>query len=336
MAFKLNLAKVKERAEEAERQDDRKASYGAQKRQTTWYNFKRGTQTLRILPPGPDENTCYIPGGDIAFPVYTHYFPNKKKCRCVAKTWPDRNEECLVCTAIREVRAWARSTGLTPDEQLRLFNGIYVKGRAFTNCIDRKETTTQQVLVDGKEVTIPVVYALGLPMTVFNRISVAIKNGVQGDITDELNGVDIMFTVSGSGMGTNYVADFLPPSKLHEGPVVRDAIIKNMYAINEIFSYPSKQAQDEIVSLAGYVRSLMDKEVPREHRPNVGSNSGTEAAATMVFPQRESKRPICYGNHITAYKKCLVCPWEQACESESDPQVSKELRLQEHERLAAA
>jgi hypothetical protein len=276
-------------------------------------------------------------------PVYNHVFKqDKEKVRCIEKTFPEMNEACPVCEADRELKAWARERKIEGQDWERLFSGYYTQPRAFTNCISRDpEGPKDTVMFNGETVDIPKIYILGLPMKVFNDINNAINIGAEDDITDEINGSDVLITVTGSSMNTSYVHNVKKhPSPLHSDEKVRAAIIANMYNISEIFVVPNKAKRDRAVALAaGRIRILMS-DTPSYTPPKTSGvdvspiAQPTSGVGMRMASRRNNNRPRCYGNHLDNYDKCLICPWCEVCTAESDPNLTSEARLENHVRLA--
>jgi hypothetical protein len=330
MAFKLNIKQINEDAEEYSRRAARR-----NQRDIAFYDLKRGSHTLRFLPIGPDEETCYIPKARLAMPVYTHYFQSDKsdKVRCIERTFPERDETCPICVAERELREWAKGQDLPKTEYDKLFSGFYRTGKAYTNCIDRNGPL-DTVVFEGEEIQIPRVYVLGIPMKLFNEINNAIAQGIEEDVTDEMTGSDYIMTIAGAGLHTEYTGGFKKKtSALHDDPKVRKAILANMWNIGEIFTSPNKAQLDKAAVLADKkIRGLM---TPLPEKNPTGTETNTKGMSKPTPEgKRLSARPDCYGNHIVGFGRCLPCAWEDACREESDPALSEAERRVNHEKLA--
>jgi hypothetical protein len=153
--MKLNIARVKEQAQEARSAIAAEERRRNLSREIEWYDLQPGTQVLRLLPPGPDEKTCYIPGGLVAMSVYTHRLSSTNKVRCVELTYPEMGVKCPIHDLQRDLRQWAREKRLPEEEQKRLTSNLNATGRAYTNGIDRNDSRRVPFVLEGKEIMIP-------------------------------------------------------------------------------------------------------------------------------------------------------------------------------------
>jgi hypothetical protein len=103
---------------------------------------------------------------------------------------------------------------------------------------------------------IPQVQIVGLPITVLKALNSAIESGATADFTHELSGNDIFITRKGTGLTTKYITTVKTRSTpLDEDPEVREAILRSMWNIGQIFRYPTGEAWNEIVAAAQDLRA---------------------------------------------------------------------------------
>lgn len=210
----VNLGKYKEKNEEAQR--------AAAARGTGGYNFwapKSGTSNIRLMPPWTDG------GEEFEREVWMHWNVGKGETQmtfvCPVKT-PNvvgSTGECPICNHVASLRA----TDDPADEEIA--EKIRAKPRYYTNIIDNEDPVFVQADVDewkarqkDKNASCPFnvgdtkiqVFNFG-PM-IYEKL-LKMFSELQMDLTDLVDGYDVLITKSGKDMGTKYDAMVKPPAK---------------------------------------------------------------------------------------------------------------------------
>jgi len=210
----VNLGKYKEKNEEAQR--------AAAARGTGGYNFwspDDGTSNIRLMPPWSDG------GEEFEREVWMHWNVGKGATQmtfvCPVKT-PNvvgSTGECPICNHVANLRA----TDDPADEEIA--EKIRAKPRYYTNIIDNEDPVFVQADVDNwktrqKDKSTQCPFSVGdTKIQVFNfgpmiyEKLLKMFSELQMDLTDMVDGYDVLITKSGKDMGTKYDAMVKPPAK---------------------------------------------------------------------------------------------------------------------------
>lgn len=290
----------------------------------------QGDHLLRFLPP-VYEGVRFVPKPHVwAVTEYTHWnIPrsdnDSEAMICIAQTFSSREQRynCAICSALDEVRNWARDRGYDRDKINELFGSHRVGIRSYVNCIDRSCRETQVVEYNGKTMEIPKIWVYPMPYrTAYAKISEAIlTKDPSGEFmygTDPFNpieGHDVMFKITGTGIETRYTVNIARSVALNKDPEIVAAICSNAYDLSKWVSMPSDERIERSKVLADRIKGIMSDPSPARTAAKVSDSKvivgkvDTEAAPAGA--------PECYGNHVLVRDVCMECDFESQCSSYS-------------------
>ena len=307
-----------------EKEKRRESGKGKFSDENIWYALSEGTHQLRVLPPDYGDAT-YITSGSFAQVVYDHWsIPGyegeavKGKFRCPERTFPNKGIVCPVCRAMTKLYAFCDDNDLNAQDRKALLGKHGLRGRAYCNVISRDSSETKVVEVGNKSITIPMVWIVGLPMTVY---SVLRENAVRkdkrgnylvGDFTDPEKGFDVIVSRSGEGLDTKYTVMLNPQGRTalieEDDAAIAEGVLRNAHEVARIFKEPSAEELNRGASLADGVIGVMSLRTLDNKRRQVAT---AEPAAMF------KNRPECFNNHVPTLRKCKICPVELDCESDN-------------------
>lgn len=333
----LNMDQMQAELDRLKEREARRGKRAFSNNDIRWFKFQKGgkvNNVIRICPPGPDNNTEFIPDKKIAMPVYKHCdvpgVAGNNQFLCISQTFPSLGKECPICTAIYGLWDWFRSDGVDEELQKKILGKHRTYGRAYTNVIDRNcrdfidIDNGSVVRVEKKEDRegknlAPIIHVAGIPMSVYSWIveqimtrEVTVEDGEEsygdylyGDITDVQDGKDVVITVTGNGFDTKYITSFHPKSPPIEGPLfgeeARAHILKNLFNIGQIWQFPRGSKYDDIVGAGEKVRSLNGAST-KAISDAVAESRGVPKEETSqngtYVGTNEDIKPSCFGNHI--------------------------------------
>lgn len=208
----------------------------------SWWNIPSGMSSVRILPP-------WDATGRVALAVYSHPIEfqgkgmkyKKYSWTCVNRTF---GKPCNICNGLGLIKeAGVDVSGYEPTRRVFYLNAIVMydpdydkdikSGKSPENCYGAAPGT--HVLMRA-------------PKTVYDWIVSNITNPLVGDITSVTNGIDILITKDGQGLGTSYQCTLSPNGRTAIPQEYLDKI-ESLYNLDEVFSTGFEQEQiDELVA----------------------------------------------------------------------------------------
>lgn len=341
--MKLNMDSLLKEEQENKLKQERRANGGRKKfnsDENIWYNLTEGSHQLRILPPGYGDE-MYIPNGGFGMVVYDHWNPpgfkgeaRDGKFRCPSRSFPESGIDCPVCKAMSKLYDHCDSNDIGDADKKRMIGKHGLRGRAYVNAIVRDSTEESTVDFKGESVTIPKIWSVGLPMSVYGfiRESAVRKNAkgnfLIGDFTDVSKGYDVIVTRTGEGLDTKYDVMFDPEGKspLLDSEDVAEATQSAGHNFGKMFKHPTEEDLQRGKTLADGVISLLARS------GDFFDERGSEVASAQPKATFTGSRPECFGFHVALLTKCMICPVEVNCQhDESTMSRSLEERQQRHE-----
>ena len=230
-----------------------------------WWSIPKGSSAIRILPP-------WDPTGRVALPVFSHPIEfqgkdmgyKKYTWTCVNKTF---NKPCAICEGLA---------------------GLAASGVDISNweARQRKYYFNAIVLQDPSNQVAPGTHVLmKAPKTFYDWIISQITNPMIGDITSVDNGIDIICTREGEGLGTSYNMTLSPNGRT---PINKEYLdkITDLYNLDDIFSTGFEQEQvNELIQSLGRSASMMNTAVTN----TVAQMGGYQAP---ISPQPIAPTPV--------------------------------------------
>jgi len=199
MSKKMDITKLAERLAQINASNNRQGG------SMRFLSIKDGRNVFRILPPHANSEMFYEE-------VWLHYGvgkteENKKGHVVICPTTHGDSKACPVCELAKELRSLSKKKG---DNYQKQASSIGRKKRVYYNAIDRaddlatyhKNDEDKWVNAEGEEENPVGILATGV--TVFKDLLNIIVDPEYGDITDADEGLDVILTKSGTGMGTEY------------------------------------------------------------------------------------------------------------------------------------
>jgi hypothetical protein len=194
-----------------------------------WYNIPSGSCMIRILPP-------WDPTGRVALTVYSHRIEyqgknmkfKKYNWTCLDKTF---GKPCKICESLALLRASNVDTTVY-DSNSRTFycNMIVINDPEYDMDIKSGKSP------DNCHGTAPGTHCImRLPKTLYDWLVSQITNPMIGDVTSIDNGIDIIITKEGTGLGTTYKATLSPNGRTAIPKEYLDNI-ESLYNLDEVFS----------------------------------------------------------------------------------------------------
>lgn len=252
-----------------------------------WWSFPPGMSSVRILPP-------WDPTGRVALPVFMHPIEykgegmsyTKYNWTCVNKTF---NKSCPICEGLAGLRdAGVDTSNWEANRRQFYFNAIVMHDPAYNQ---QKGTGT----APGTHVL------LKSPKTFYDWVVSQITNPMIGDITSVSNGIDILVTKEGSGLGTSYTMTLSPNGRTMIPQEYLDKI-KDLYNLDDIFSAGFDQKQiDELVNHLKKSAGVMSNSIPQMQQQMAGYQNmqGYNQMNPGVMPPQFNQAPA-MPNQFTA------------------------------------
>lgn len=261
-------ASAKQAEKDAADAEDRKSRRGFGRDAFYDLTADNSPHYLRILPRGYD-GVEYVPNGRIHMPVFRHMnipgtsitdrFTKEKRqasCVCIKHTFPERDEECVICGAAQDMYDKFKALGLTDKQQARFKGKYYLQKKAYANVISRESEERVKVKVGtkGRTIEIPKIWIVGFTPTVREWLDkkMALKRRSTGahvyaDITDPESGLDVIVEVTGKMLDTKYDISFAEQrTPIDEDERVMDAILRNCHNLAQKFSFPTSKEINEM------------------------------------------------------------------------------------------
>lgn len=341
--MKLDMDSLLKEEQADKLKQERRANGGRQRfsrDENIWYNLEEGSHQLRILPPGYGDE-LFVPNGGFGMVVYDHWNPpgfkgaaKDGKFRCPTRSFPESGVSCPVCAAMSKLYDYCDSNDLSDVDKRKIIGKHGLRGRAYVNAIVRDNTEEVKVKFEDETITIPKVWAVGLPMSVYGSVrEAAVRKNAKGnymigDFTDIDKGYDIIVSRTGSGLDTKYDVMFDPEGKspLLEDKAISEAVQSSGHNFGKMFKLPSEEELRRGKTLADGIIALLARS-SELFEQNDSAVASAQPRATFT-----GSRPECFGFHVAALKKCMICPVEVNCQHD-DATTSRTLeeRQQRHE-----
>lgn len=237
-----------------------------------WWSIPSGMSSVRILPP-------WDPTGRVALPVYMHPIQfqgqnmryKKWNWTCVNKTF---GKPCQICEGLAGIAgAGVDISNWEANRRQYYFNAIVMHDPTYN--AQKNEGTapgTHVLMKAGK--------------TVYDWVISQITNPMIGDITNVQNGIDVLITKTGEGLGTEYKMTLSPNGRT---PIPQEYLdkIDNLYNLDDIFSGGFDQAQiDEMVDHLRKSAGVMSNVVNSAVSQMAGYTQATPTySPSPTFPQ---------------------------------------------------
>lgn len=341
--MKLNMDSLLQEEQENKLKQERRANGGRKKfnrDENIWYNLTEGSHQLRILPPGYGDE-LFVPNGGFGMVVYDHWNPpgfkgeaRDGKFRCPARSFPESGIECPICIAMSKLYDHCDDNNIGDAEKKRLIGRHGLRGRAYVNAIVRDSNEQMNVDFKGETVSVPKIWSVGLPMSVYGfiRESAVRKNAkgnfLIGDFTDIEKGYDVIVSRTGEGLDTKYDVMFDPEGKspLLDDENLSEAVQSSGHNFGKMFKRPTDEDLQRGKTLADGIIGLLAR------NGDFFEDRGSEVASAQPKATFTGSRPECFGFHVAALKKCMICPVEVNCQhDESTTGRTIEERQQKHE-----
>lgn len=323
-------------ATEAARIRAQNVDSGAEDRDLNFYTWKTGDNILRLLPPWSAK-------GFVFRKVCTHFEipPERSVVKCLM-TWPDKFDDCSLCSAIDKVQALFPSSDLGRQR----YNVHY-----YCNVIDRED--------EGEGVQI-----CRMTPSMYNWVQLQMDDPKIRDLTDYESSFDLKITKtvkrSKGRDNIRYSCSFVPERcPLHEKDNVAVMWLSSLYDLDRVFGPPDDEQLSEMHGVASrmityYQRACREGPVPgisvvdpddpllgeaeastggsEPSRPQQGTTAAaSDSEATGEVAEHLSEldpqelppchasldKPAAHSNGSHGYQadleKCILCPYEVAC-----------------------
>lgn len=252
----------------------------------TWWSIPSGMSSVRILPP-------WDATGRVALTVYSHPIEfqgkgmkyKKYSWTCVNRTF---GKPCNICQGLESIKELGVDvSNYEATRRTFYFNAIVMYDPDFDKDFKLgKKPENCAGVAPGTHVL------MRAPKTVYDWVVANITNPMVGDITSITNGIDILITKEGSGLGTTYTTTLSPNGRQ---PVPQEYLdkIENLYNLDEIFSTGFEQEQiDELVTSLRTSSSAMNAGIPNMSQQMSG------------YPQSQMRQPnYSAPNQFTPYQQ---------------------------------
>jgi len=340
---KLDMDSLLKEEQANKLKQERRANGGRQRfnrDENIWYNLEEGSHQLRILPPGYGDE-LFVPNGGFGMVIYDHWnppgfngSPKDGKFRCPERSFPESGIECPICRAMAKLYDYCDTNDLSEADKKRFLGKHGLRGRAYVNAIVRDNTEETQAQFKGNTVSVPKIWAVGLPMSVYGTIrEAAVRKNAKGnymigDFTDIDKGYDVIVTRTGAGLDTKYDVMFDPEGKspLLDSEDLSEAAQSAGHNFGKMFKHPSKEDLARGKTLADGVLSLLSR------AGDIFEQSDSAVASAQPKTTFTGSRPDCFGYHVAALKKCMICPVEVNCQHDETTNTrTLEARQKYHE-----
>jgi len=190
-----------------------------------WWSFPSGTSSIRVLPP-------WDPTGRLALGVYSHRIEykapdsnfTKYSWTCVHRTF---GKPCNICAGLERLR----EAGVSIDDYLPNTVTYYINALVM---FDPAYDNASKMGRDTAGTMAPYTHVLmRVPKTVYTWIVNQITSPLIGDITDPIQGIDIIVTKEGTGLSTKYSTTLSPQGKTSIPNEVLEKL--ELYNLDEVF-----------------------------------------------------------------------------------------------------
>lgn len=243
-----------------------------------WWSIPSGMSSVRILPP-------WDPTGRISLPVYMHPIEYKAEgsqytkynWTCVNKTF---NKPCAICEGI----AGLSSSGVDvsnweANRRQFYFNAIVMHDPTYNAAKNTGVTPGTHVLMKA-------------PKTFYDWVVAQITNPMIGDISNITNGIDVLITKEGQGLGTTYTMTLSPNGRT---PIPQEYLdkIKDLYNLDDVFSTGFEQSQvDELVNHLRKSAGVMSSGVGNAVSQMAGYNPNHAMAQYQQYAQAQTSHSM--------------------------------------------
>lgn len=192
-----------------------------------WWSIPSGMSSIRVLPP-------WDPTGRIALGVYSHRIEYKEpessytkySWTCVEKTF---GKPCNICAGLKRLQeAGITTTDYQPTSVTYYVNALVIYDPVYDNAIKMGRTP------EGNAQKPYSLVVMRIPKTVYSWIVSQITSPLVGDITDPMNGCNIVITKEGTGINTRYSCTLSPEGRTAIPNEVLNSL--ELYNLDDIFS----------------------------------------------------------------------------------------------------
>lgn len=192
-----------------------------------WWSIPSGMSSIRILPP-------WDPTGRIALGVYSHRIEykdpesnyTKYSWTCVDKTF---GKQCNICAGLMRLQeAGITTTEYQPTSVNYYVNALVIYDPVYDNAVKMGRNP------EGNAQKPYSLVVMRIPKTVYSWIVSQITSPLVGDITDPVNGCNIVITKEGTGINTRYSCTLSPEGRTAIPNEVLNSL--ELYNLDDIFS----------------------------------------------------------------------------------------------------
>lgn len=192
-----------------------------------WWSIPSGMSSIRVLPP-------WDPTGRIALGVYSHRIEykdpdsnyTKYSWTCVDKTF---GKQCNICAGLKRLQeAGITTTEYQPTSVTYYVNALVIYDPVYDNAVKMGRNP------EGNAQKPYSLVVMRIPKTVYSWIVSQITSPLVGDITDPVNGCNIVITKEGTGINTRYSCTLSPEGRTAIPNEVLNSL--ELYNLDDIFS----------------------------------------------------------------------------------------------------
>lgn len=192
-----------------------------------WWSIPSGMSSIRVLPP-------WDPTGRIALGVYSHRIEykdpesnyTKYSWTCVDKTF---GKPCNICAGLKRLQeAGITTTEYQPTSVNYYVNALVIYDPVYDNAVKMGRNP------EGNAQKPYSLVVMRIPKTVYSWIVSQITSPLVGDITDPVNGCNIVITKEGTGINTRYSCTLSPEGRTAIPNEVLNSL--ELYNLDDIFS----------------------------------------------------------------------------------------------------
>lgn len=279
-----------------------------------WWSIPSGMSSIRVLPP-------WDPTGRIALGVYSHRIEykdpesnyTKYSWTCVEKTF---GKPCNICAGLKRLQeAGITTTDYQPTSVTYYVNALVIYDPVYDNAIKMGRTP------EGNAQKPYSLVVMRIPKTVYSWIVSQITSPLVGDITDPMNGCNIVITKEGTGINTRYSCTLSPEGRT----AIPNEILTSLelYNLDEIFSTGFDDARiDKMVnSLCGSATGIQ-QQAPQFQQQVPSYGNAPVYPSTVVTNPAIIQTPMNPATHVynpTPQTAATQTPWAGLSSSQSAP-----------------
>lgn len=250
-----------------------------------WWSIPSGMSSVRILPPWDST-------GRVALAVYSHPIEfqgkgmkyKKYSWTCVNKTF---GKPCNICQGLESIKeSGVDVSAYEPNRRTFYLNALVMYDPVYDRDLKSgKKPENCSGTAPGTHVL------MKAPKTVYDWIVASITNPIIGDITSISNGIDIIITKEGSGLGTTYTTTLSPNGRTAVPQEYLDKI-DALYNLDEIFAVGFEQDQvNELVETLRKSSNAMANGIP-----NMASQMSGQGYQQLPVQQYQNPQQTQYSN----------------------------------------